>query len=79
MAIVPTYDRFQVTPGELPQATVNTPNLHPELAGQAATAMGEGLSHIGGDVGKMAQFVDCGRETGKRLPSLTWCVRLKKL
>lgn len=55
MAIVPTYDRFKVTPGELPQATVNTPNLHTELAGKAATAMGEGLSHIGGDVGKMAE------------------------
>ena len=60
---VPTYDGFQVRNEVVPQAYQDAPNLHPELVGQTAKAMGDGMMQLGGEVGRMAE--DMTRETNQ--------------
>lgn len=53
MPTVPTYDSFQAAPGALPQARLTMPEV-PDVAGQQAQQMGQGLQRAGGELGKIA-------------------------
>jgi hypothetical protein len=46
MPTVPTYDNFQATPNTLPQARASLPTM-PDVAGQQAREMGQGLQRVG--------------------------------
>lgn len=46
MPRVPTYDRFQVSPGALPQVRVSAPGM-PDIAGQQEQQLGQGLMRAG--------------------------------
>ena len=53
MPTVPTYDSFQVAPGALPQARLTMPET-PDVAGQQAQQIGQGMQRVGGELGKIA-------------------------
>lgn len=53
MPTVPTYDSFQAAPGALPQTRLTMPDV-PDVAGQQAQQMGQGLQRAGGELGKIA-------------------------
>lgn len=53
MPKVPIYDSFQAAPSALPQARISAPEL-PDVAGQQAQQMGQGMARAGDAVGRMA-------------------------
>lgn len=53
MPTVPTYDSFQAAPGALPQARMSFPEM-PDVAGQQARQMGQGMARAGGEAGRLA-------------------------
>lgn len=53
MPTVPTYDSFQAAPGALPQTRLTSPEV-PDVAGQQAQQMGQGLQRAGSELGKIA-------------------------
>lgn len=53
MPTVPTYDSFQAAPGALPQTRLTMPDA-PDVAGQQAQQMGQGLQRAGGELGRIA-------------------------
>lgn len=53
MPTVPTYDSFQAAPGVLPQTRLTSPEV-PDVAGQQAQQMGQGLQRAGSELGKIA-------------------------
>lgn len=53
MPRVPTYDNFQAAPNTLPQTRMTLPEM-PDVAGQQAQQMGQGLRSLGGEVGRIA-------------------------
>lgn len=53
MPRVPTYDNFKVAPNTLPQTRMVMPEM-PDVAGQQAQQMGQGLQRLGGELGRIA-------------------------